>query len=145
MPPPVVSDLLRACPALKVLVTSRARLHLQIEREFRVHPLELPDLVTQSTIDELSRIPAIQLFLLRVQALQPDFALTPDKRGRDRGDLPAARWPAAGDRVGRRLDSAARTGRGAVAPGPAAPVAHRGRARSARAIANDARRHRLEL
>ena len=39
---PVAADLLRACRALKIIVTSRAPLHLRGEREFPVTPLALP-------------------------------------------------------------------------------------------------------
>ena len=39
---PLVADLLTACPALKVLVTSRVRLRLSGEHEFPVPPLALP-------------------------------------------------------------------------------------------------------
>jgi predicted ATPase/class 3 adenylate cyclase len=36
---PVVAQLLDRCPELKVLVTSRERLHLRVEREYRLGPL----------------------------------------------------------------------------------------------------------
>jgi predicted ATPase/DNA-binding SARP family transcriptional activator len=36
---PVVAELLERCPELKVLATSRERLHLRIEREYRLGPL----------------------------------------------------------------------------------------------------------
>jgi predicted ATPase/DNA-binding SARP family transcriptional activator len=39
---PVVSSLLERCPELKVLATSRERLHLRIEREYRLAPLAEP-------------------------------------------------------------------------------------------------------
>src|SRR5947207_792702 len=41
---PLLSDLLVACPFLKILVTSRSVLHLRGEHEFLVLPLALPDL-----------------------------------------------------------------------------------------------------
>jgi len=75
---PIVSALQRACPALKVLVTSRARLHLQAEREYRVHPLKLPELHATSDPGDLMWNPAIQLFMMRVQSLNPEFVLTPE-------------------------------------------------------------------
>src|ERR671920_2164615 len=40
---PAVSELLSACPDLKVLATSRERLHLSGEHEYSVPPLELPN------------------------------------------------------------------------------------------------------
>jgi len=39
---PLVADLLAGAPSLKVLVTSRAALHLSAEHEFAVSPLALP-------------------------------------------------------------------------------------------------------
>jgi hypothetical protein len=51
-----VPELLAACPLLKVIVTSRAALHIQGEQEFDVpplavpNPLHLPDLVTLSQV-----------------------------------------------------------------------------------------------
>src|SRR5262249_39616808 len=39
---PIVADLLAACPALTMLVTSRERLRLRLEREYPVLPLAAP-------------------------------------------------------------------------------------------------------
>ena len=44
MPRRLVRELLDACPALKVLVTSRLVLHIYGEQEFPVPPLPLPAL-----------------------------------------------------------------------------------------------------
>jgi predicted ATPase/DNA-binding XRE family transcriptional regulator len=68
--------LIGACPQLKVLVTSRAALHLSLERQFLVKPLSLPDLSSQPTIAELTQSSAVELFLQRAQAINPDLALT---------------------------------------------------------------------
>jgi predicted ATPase/transcriptional regulator with XRE-family HTH domain len=59
---PQIADLLSACPRLKVLVTSRAALHVRGEYELAVAPLE--------------QEAAITLFLQRAQAVQPDLAFT---------------------------------------------------------------------
>lgn len=74
----VVTDLLEACPHLKVLVTSRSPLHLRAEHEFAVPPLELPDPACPPPIADLARYAAVALFVQRAQSLRPDFALTPE-------------------------------------------------------------------
>ena len=58
----LVGEVLAACPAVKVLVTSRACLHIYGEQEFPVAPLE-----------ENS---AVQLFVQRATAVRPNFAVT---------------------------------------------------------------------
>jgi predicted ATPase len=73
---PLVSDLLAAAPRLKVLATSRARLGLQAEHEYRVEPLPIPDQERLPPLAELSTFDAIKLFTLRAQALRPGFTLT---------------------------------------------------------------------
>ncbi|MGI8688976.1 MAG: ATP-binding protein [Thermomicrobiales bacterium] len=73
---PVASDLLAACPDLKVLTTSRALLHLSGEHEYAVPPLALPDPHQSADIARLPRIPAVALFLERLAAISPGFALT---------------------------------------------------------------------
>ena len=72
----VVDEMLAAVPGLKVLVTSRAVVHLYGEHEFSVPPLDVPDpsIVLETT--ELAHYGAIQLFVERAQAVVPDFALT---------------------------------------------------------------------
>jgi predicted ATPase/DNA-binding CsgD family transcriptional regulator len=73
---PVLADLLSSCQHLKLLVTSRAALHLPGEYEFPVLPLRTPDL-TQALEDELlASNPAVELFQVRAQAVQPNFKLT---------------------------------------------------------------------
>ena len=60
---PLLGELLTACPSLRLLVTSRERLHLYGEQLYRVPPLALSA--------------AVALFVQRVQALDVDFTLTP--------------------------------------------------------------------
>ncbi len=71
----LISELLASCSKLKVLVTSRAPLHISGEQEFPVLPLSLPDLKEESSFDILSQIEAIKLFVQRAQAVKPDFKL----------------------------------------------------------------------
>ncbi len=73
---PYVSELLAAARGLKILITSRAVLHLYGEHLFSVSPLDIPDLNFIPVAAELQQYSAIQLFLQRAQAVVPDFALT---------------------------------------------------------------------
>lgn len=73
---PLVSDLLAACPDVKVLATSRVILYLSGEHEYAVPPLALPDVREPPDIDWWSRTPAVTLFVERLRAIAPHFALT---------------------------------------------------------------------
>jgi len=87
----VVTDFLGACPALRVLVTSRARLHLSGEHDMPVLPLPVPDVTTWpacrgtplpgSTVDDLGATAAVRLFVDRAVAVNPAFALSPTNAG----------------------------------------------------------------
>jgi predicted ATPase/DNA-binding CsgD family transcriptional regulator/Tfp pilus assembly protein PilF len=70
---PVVSALLTSAPGLKILVTSRALLHLHDEQEFPVSPLQLPHTRPLPTVEILSQCEAVALFIQRARAVQPDF------------------------------------------------------------------------
>ena len=60
----VVAEILEASPSLKVLVTSRAALHIYGEQEFPVKPL--------------AQESAIELFVQRAAAVWPGFAMVPE-------------------------------------------------------------------
>ena len=60
----MVAEILEACPLLKILVTSRSRLHIYGEQEFHVTPL--------------AQNSAMELFAQRATAVWPDFAITPE-------------------------------------------------------------------
>jgi len=74
---PGLSNLLTTCPQLKILVTSRAVLHIRGEHEFPVPPLALPDLTHFPGSEGLSQYAAVAFFLHCAQAARPDFQLTP--------------------------------------------------------------------
>jgi predicted ATPase/DNA-binding CsgD family transcriptional regulator len=74
---PLLSELLTVCPDIKMLLTSRAVLHIRGEREFPVPPLALPDLNSLQKNEMLSRYAAVALFLERARAVKPDLQLTP--------------------------------------------------------------------
>ncbi len=71
-----VADLLTACPRLKVLVTSRERLHVRAEQEFSVPPLALPATKLLPDLAALAQYEAVTLFIVRTQAAKPDFQMT---------------------------------------------------------------------
>lgn len=75
---PVVLDLLAACPTMKVVATSRAPLRVRGEREYPVPVLRLPTPEDVRDIAVLALTEAVAFFVDRVQAVQPDFALTAD-------------------------------------------------------------------
>lgn len=73
---PFIEELLAACPNLKVLVTSRAVLHLQAEHEFHVAPLPLPTLSILPEADKLAQYASVALFVQCAQSRLPTFQLT---------------------------------------------------------------------
>jgi predicted ATPase/DNA-binding CsgD family transcriptional regulator len=73
---PLLTDLLTACPKLKVLVSSRTRLHVRGEHEYGVPSLALPDPKQLSDSGALSQYAAVALFLQCVWTLQPEFQVT---------------------------------------------------------------------
>lgn len=74
---PLVSELLIAAPHLVVLVTSREALHLYGEHEFPVSPLQLPGR-DQEVLPDVLSFEAIDLFVQRARAVEPNFALDDD-------------------------------------------------------------------
>lgn len=75
---PVVTELLKAAPGLKVLVTSRAVLHLSGEHEYTVPPLTVPAPGVEGDVEALARNEAVALFVARAAAVRPGYKLTPD-------------------------------------------------------------------
>lgn len=90
---PVVADLLRRCPALSCLVTTRIVLHVSGEQEFpvpglpappdvshlsEVERLNLPRGLREHDVETLEGYEAVRLFVARAVAVRPDFRLTID-------------------------------------------------------------------
>jgi predicted ATPase/class 3 adenylate cyclase len=73
---PALVELLKAAPRLKLLVTSRAVLHVTGEQELQVPPLELPDYRQLPPLELLSQYEAVILFIQRAQAVRPGFTVT---------------------------------------------------------------------
>jgi len=74
---PDLTLLLAACPDLKLLVTSRAALHVSGEHEFAVPPLLLPGERETWTFDRIATADAVRLFVERAEAVQAGFRLNP--------------------------------------------------------------------
>lgn len=84
---PILSELLAACPYLKLLITSRSAVHIYGQHEFPVPPMSLPprrapraegDHTPQMPLEQLSQYEAVRLFVERAVAVKPDFAVTND-------------------------------------------------------------------
>jgi len=74
----MVDALLRACPRLRILATSREALRVPGEVAWRVPSLSLPDGTRDQTVARLAASEAVQLFVDRVRLRQPTFTLTDD-------------------------------------------------------------------
>ena len=71
-----IINLLSGCPHLKIVITSRALLHVQAEHLFEVPPLPLPTNEALRDLEKLSRNAAITLFVQRARAVAAHFHLT---------------------------------------------------------------------
>jgi predicted ATPase/DNA-binding XRE family transcriptional regulator len=70
----LIDVILKTCPHLKILATSREPLNMTGEAIYRVPSLGLPDL--EQILDTFRNYESIQLFEERVQLVQFDFSLT---------------------------------------------------------------------
>ena len=74
---PSATELLRDCPKLRILVTSRAALRVSGEQEVPISPLPAPESPKAATAsDVVAQFPAVQLFVERALAARPGFILT---------------------------------------------------------------------
>ncbi|RVW06076.1 ATP-binding protein [Rhodococcus spongiicola] len=76
----LVDLLLRNCPGLRVLATSREPLDVGGEAVLRVPPLPVPAPHSPPTLQAMPSYEAATLFVERAQAVDPDFALKEDNR-----------------------------------------------------------------
>src|SRR5207253_897479 len=72
----LVDALLRACPELRVLTTSREPLGITGEIAWRVPSLDVPDPDNLPRFDQLEQNPAVRLFVERATAVHSHFMLT---------------------------------------------------------------------
>jgi non-specific serine/threonine protein kinase len=73
----LVHRILRTCPRLTVLATSREVLGLGGETIWRVPPLRIPTPTGGQTAEHVAETEAAALFAERAQAVEPSFAITP--------------------------------------------------------------------
>jgi predicted ATPase len=83
-----VAGLIERCPALVVLATSRGPLHVRGEQEYPVPPLALPSSTLNPSESDVLRTPLGRLFLQRIRAVSPGFAITEGNAG----DVAAIWW-----------------------------------------------------
>lgn len=74
----LVDALLRACPVLTVLATSRAPLGVPSEITWRVPSMTLPAEPVRQPIELLRQFDAVSLFIDRAQQVHPNFTITTD-------------------------------------------------------------------
>lgn len=75
---PLVAELVRACPKLAVLVTTRERLALEREWVLPLQGLSFPA-EAPASVEEARRYGAVELFERRAQQVRPEFELTPEQ------------------------------------------------------------------
>jgi predicted ATPase/class 3 adenylate cyclase len=73
---PLVTELLSGASRLRVLVTSRAVLHVHGEHELPVPPLRIPDPSNLPPLEALSQYEGVTLFVERAMAVHPGFGVT---------------------------------------------------------------------
>lgn len=77
---PLVAQLLAQAPALRVAVTSQEPLRIPGEQVFRLVPLALPPPADDADAERLMASGAVRLFVDRVAARLPGFALAPQQQ-----------------------------------------------------------------
>ena len=93
---PTVADLLAIAPNLKILVTSRAALHIYGEHEFPVPALAVPDAHSKSSLESRRSFRRLRC-LCSERGRQTGFRIEPAKRIRGDRNLRASGWSASGD------------------------------------------------
>ncbi len=72
---PLISDLLKVSPRVKVIATSREPLCAYGEHEYPMPALSLPPRNKRLAVEQLAQYNAIKLFVARAEAVQPGFTL----------------------------------------------------------------------
>nr|WP_271212180.1 protein kinase [Rhodococcus wratislaviensis]GLK38582.1 hypothetical protein GCM10017611_54490 [Rhodococcus wratislaviensis] len=74
----LTETVLRTCPGLRILATSRETLDVAGEAALRVRPLALPDSDTEASLKSLPSYDAVTLFAERAATAVPGFEVTED-------------------------------------------------------------------
>jgi predicted ATPase/class 3 adenylate cyclase len=75
---PLALTLLRQCPDLQVLATSREPLGISGETIWRVPSLEAPAPMAREAVEEVTQYEAVRLFIDRAREVRPGFTVTND-------------------------------------------------------------------
>lgn len=73
----LADKLLRACPDLQILATSREGLGISGETTWRVPSLAIPSSQDLRSFEKVAESPSVRLFVDRAASVVPDFRLTP--------------------------------------------------------------------
>jgi tetratricopeptide (TPR) repeat protein len=71
----LAAELLKSCPKLTILATSREILNLAGESAFRVPSLTMPDPQSVHSLDQMGQYESVRLFVERAAQVSPDFLL----------------------------------------------------------------------
>ena len=93
----LVDRLLRSCPGVQILATSRESLSVPGERVYPVQPLVSP--AEDEPFATVLRSDAVELFADRAAERRPGFQLTPASGAAVASHLSPAGWHSAGDRA----------------------------------------------
>ena len=83
-----ISDLLKQCAHVSVLISSRELLQIAGETEYPLAPLELPDAETRIDLKTWTQFAGLRLFVERCQSARPGFAVTESNLRDVAGNLP---------------------------------------------------------
>lgn len=72
---PQISEIIRACPDVSVVATTRVPLHIQGEHEFLLAPLTVPRDLDLSSAEDALASASVELFVDRARAVRPEFEL----------------------------------------------------------------------
>ena len=73
-----IGEIMKHCPNLKALITSREAVNLTGARTIRVPAFEMPDPQHLPPLEEVAKVEAVHLFVQRAQAARQEFELTED-------------------------------------------------------------------